>query len=71
MSFSLPPSNDGRFPLALRPRDAARALNISERSLWQLARDGGVPCVRVGRSVLYPVAALQKWLDDSQKGGGQ
>src|SRR5262249_53745441 len=53
-------------PLALRPRDAAKALGISPRLLWQLTHDGEVPCVRVGsgkrRTVLYPLAGLEAWL---------
>ena len=35
-------------PLALRPREAAKALGISPRLLWQLTKDGHIPCVRVG-----------------------
>ena len=53
-------------PLALRPREAAKALGISPRLLWQLTKDGHVPCVRVGsgtrKTVLYPLADLQAWL---------
>ena len=53
-------------PLALRPREAAKALSISPRLLWQLTQDGRIPCVRVGsgkrRAVLYPLAVLQTWL---------
>ena len=53
-------------PLALRSRDAAKALGISARHLWQLTKDGHIPCVRVGsgkrRTVLYPVADLRAWL---------
>jgi len=53
-------------PLALRPREAAKALGISPRLLWQLTHDGAIPCVRVGsgkrRTVLYPMAELQAWL---------
>jgi excisionase family DNA binding protein len=53
-------------PLALRPREAAKALGISPRHLWQLTRDGLIPCVRVGsgtrKTVLYSVAQLQSWL---------
>lgn len=53
-------------PLALRPREAARALGISPRLLWQLTHDGHIPCVRVGngsrRITLYPVTDLQAWL---------
>jgi excisionase family DNA binding protein len=52
--------------LALRPRDAAKALGISPRLLWQLTHDGEIPCVRVGngkrQTVLYPTADLQTWL---------
>lgn len=53
-------------PLALRPREAAKALGISPRLLWQLTHDGVIPCVRVGtgkrKSVLYPTSHLQAWL---------
>jgi excisionase family DNA binding protein len=52
--------------LAVRPRQAAKAIGISQRLLWQLTRDGRIPCVRVGsgkrRIVLYPVAELRAWL---------
>jgi len=64
-------------PLALRPRHAAKALSISPRHLWQLTKDGRIPCVRVGagkrQTVLYPVAELQAWLTRqvaAGKGGG-
>jgi hypothetical protein len=52
--------------LALRPREAAKAIGIGIRLLWQLTKDGRIPCVRVGgakrNTILYPVAALQAWL---------
>ena len=64
--------------LALRPRDAAKALGISPRLLWQLTHDGHIPCVRVGsgkrRTVLYPTADLQAWLSqqaEAARGGAQ
>ena len=50
--------------LALRPREAAKALGISERMLWSLtAPRGTIQSVRVGSCVLYPVTGLQVWLD--------
>jgi excisionase family DNA binding protein len=63
-------------PLALRPREAAKALGISTRHLWQLTKDGHIPCVRVGsgtrKTVLYPVADLQAWLTrQAQAKGGE
>jgi len=59
--------------LALRPREAAKALGISERLLWEWTRNGTVPHVKVGRTVLYPVDALRDWLGcqaEQVKGGG-
>ena len=69
-------ANDLSSPLALRPREAAKALSISARLLWQLTKDGQVPCVRVGsgkrQTVLYPLADLQAWLSaKAAKGGAQ
>lgn len=63
--------------LALRPREAAKALGISARTLWGLtAPRGPIPCLRIGhgkrQTVLYPVAELQAWLSrqvESEKGG--
>ncbi len=48
--------------LAMRPREAAKAIGISERTLWQWTEDGYVPHVRHGKVVLYPVDALRDWL---------
>lgn len=56
-------------PLALRPRDAAKALGISPRLLWQLTHDGHIPFVRAGRTVLYPTADLQAWLSRQAEPG--
>ena len=55
--------------LALRPREAAKALGISERMLWSLtAPRGAIPAVRIGTCVLYPVSGLQAWLDRQAQG---
>jgi hypothetical protein len=55
--------------LALRPREAAKALGISERMLWSLtAPRGAIPAVRIGTCVLYPVTGLQAWLDRQAQG---
>lgn len=50
--------------LSLRPRDAAQALGIGERTLWQMTKDGAVPHVRLGKLVVYPVSLLQRWLEE-------
>lgn len=48
--------------LALRTREAAAALGISERTLQELTSTGDVPVVKIGRANLYPVKELSEWL---------
>jgi excisionase family DNA binding protein len=50
-------------PLSYRPREAAIALGICERTLWALTKSGEIPHVRTGKVVLYPVAMLRNWLE--------
>lgn len=50
--------------LALRPREAARALGISERTLWTWTQAGDVPHLRRNGTILYPVDTLRRWLDE-------
>ena len=58
-------SADGQsLPMALRPKDAARAMAISERLLWEWTRNEGLPHVRIGNVVLYPVDCVKRWLDE-------
>lgn len=57
-------------PLSLRPKDAAKALGIGERKLWEITYPRGpVPCVRVGCCVLYPIDGLRAWLSAQSNGG--
>ena len=51
-------------PLALRPRDAAKALGIGQRKLWGLTSPRGpIACIRLSSGlVLYPIEALRQWL---------
>ena len=54
--------------LALRPKDAAVALGIGERLLWERTNCGEIPHVRIGKAILYPVAVLEEWLAEKAKG---
>ena len=49
--------------LLLKPMDAAKALAISERTLWALTRRGEIPCVRFGGAKRYDPRDLQAWID--------
>lgn len=57
-------------PLALRPKQAAKALGIGERLLWDLTHQGLIPHLRLGRAVLYPLPDLQRWLSEQSAEGG-
>lgn len=50
--------------LALRSREAAVALQVSPRTLWEWTQRGDVPHVRRGKTILYSVDALRRWLDE-------
>ncbi|MEM7754874.1 MAG: helix-turn-helix domain-containing protein [Planctomycetota bacterium] len=73
MSATVTAPNDAQAvrTIGLRPRDAARALGISERKLWSLTNAGEIPHVRLGRAVVYPVRELEAWLTDQAAKGGR
>ena len=66
----LPTGTEPETPcLAMRPREAAKALGISERLLWDWTNKGVVPHVRLGKAILYPVDSLREWLKREAKQG--
>ena len=56
--------SENTMKLSLRPREAAAAIGISARTLWTLTKRGEIPHTRLGRTVLYPVEALRRWLQE-------
>ena len=55
--------------LLLTPQQAAETLAISPRKLWGMTASGEIPHVRLGRCVRYPLADLQRWVDEHKNGG--
>jgi len=47
--------------------DAAAYLNLSTASLRRMVRANAVPFVRLGRRVVFPVAALDEWLTEAAR----
>jgi len=45
-------------------KEAATYAGIPFKTLEQLARDGEVPCVRIGGRVYYRPERLDAWLDE-------
>ncbi len=59
--------NDRTDQLLLTPRQAAQALQVSERKLWSMKASGEIPYLILGRSVRYPAANLQQWIEERMK----
>ena len=56
----------------LTSKQAARYLSISERTLFDLKRNGVIPFVRVGlRSVRYAIADLERAIDQARQCGDE
>ncbi len=54
------------LPRLMTPRETAKTLAISERTLWSLTQRGMVPSVRIGRSIRYDPRSLSTWIKDQQ-----
>jgi excisionase family DNA binding protein len=50
------------LPLAMRPKVAAKAIGVSERTLWSMTKRGEIPFARIGGCVVYPTAGILSWL---------
>jgi len=59
--------------LLVDPKEAARLLAVSSRTLWALTfeRQPALPHVRCGRLVRYAMADLLRWIDGQRAGGAQ
>jgi len=54
-------------PILWTPRQAAAALQVSERTLYTWTRDGLLPAVRIGRTVRYMPEAITRRLEQLQE----
>ena len=50
-------------PLAVNSKQAAKLLGVSERTIFNLARDGKIACKKVGWRSLYSIASLKAFLE--------
>lgn len=63
--------NQPNAQLLVNPREAATMLAVSPRKLWAMTFEDqpGLPHVRCGRLVRYPIADLNQWVESQRKGG--
>jgi excisionase family DNA binding protein len=50
-------------PLLLTPKEAAKAMKISERTLRTLKATGQIPFVRIRAAVRFDPADLRAWIE--------
>lgn len=50
--------------MTINVEEAARILGISRSSAYQAAKEGRLPCVKVGKRLLIPRAALERLLTE-------
>lgn len=62
------PASDVSFRTAtLTVAECAKELRISKDSLYQLIREGGFPPARrIGRRIVVPLVALERWLAEGE-----
>ena len=60
-----------KLALLVDARGASQMLAMSPRKLWAMTFEErpGLPYIRCGRLVRYPVADLKSWIELQRKGG--
>jgi len=51
-------------------KDVADRLKVSDRTVWQLVRDGELPAVKFGRSVRIDPVDLRAFIERAKAGQG-
>ena len=59
----------GTEPDYLTVQELAALLRVKERKVYDLAAAGEVPCLRVTGKLLFPAAAIHRWLEGATVGG--
>jgi excisionase family DNA binding protein len=54
-------------PLAVSAEKLAKMLDVSERSIRTLTKDGKLPFVRLGNRIVYPIESIREFLTENAK----
>jgi excisionase family DNA binding protein len=69
MSFFRSHPGTNARPLALRLREAAAALSVSQKTVERLTMSGELPSVKLGRVRLYEISVLESFLKSRRVAG--
>jgi excisionase family DNA binding protein len=50
-------------PLVFTADELAELLGVDRKTVYEFATRGEIPCRRLGRRVLFPRAAILRWLE--------
>ena len=50
--------------LTVNVKQLAEMIGLNESSIYQLTSQRRIPHVKIGRRVLFPVKAVEKWLEE-------
>lgn len=51
--------------LVYNPTEAAKKINVSRNTMYDLIKKGVIPAIRVSeKRIIIPAEALEKWLND-------
>ena len=45
--------------LGYTSQDLATAFGVTRQTIWNMAKDGRLPCIRLGRVLRFPVSAVR------------
>lgn len=57
-------TNFCELPLTLTVADVAKVLGVSKQNAYGLCHSKGFPCVQVGKRLVIPKPAFEKWMDN-------
>jgi excisionase family DNA binding protein len=57
--------NEPVHRLTLTVEEAARALGISRAFAYEAVARGEIPCIRIGKRILVPIAGLNRLLESA------
>jgi len=52
-------------------KQAAAALSLSTRKIWELTNRGEIPSIRIGRAVRYSIDDLKDYIARQRSGGAK
>ena len=58
--------SDQGVPCLLTPAQVSELFNLKVRQVTELARQGRIPAVKVGRLWRFPMDSLKRWIEENQ-----